>query len=368
VLVEPAGRAVRVRAVQTLGVGVERIGPGHRVALNLVGVDHDDVRRGDVVVTPDRWHRTATVDASLHVLPTLDHAVSRRGAHLAYLGSGEHGVRVRVLGPDAIAPGDTGLVRLHLATPLPLLPGDRFVLRETGRDETVGGGEVLDVAPTRPASRARPDRRVERVVAERGWVDVDELERLTGERRDPDVGRWAVDPDVRTAASEALATRLDGGLDLGALDERDRALLDTLDGVVVEGTTARWRAAPDLLAGHPAIAALAAGGLAPEAPTGIERGELRDLQRRGVLVERDGLWWHVDAVDTASALAAVLLASRPAGFTVSEFREAAGITRKFAVPLLAELDSRGITRRRDDRRVAGRLLPSVPPEPGTTSA
>ena len=82
--------------------------------------------------------------------------MSRRGAHLAYIGAGEHAVRVRVLGPDAIRPGGHGLVRLHLATALPLLPGDRYVLRESGRDETVGGGEILDVAPVRPASKARP--------------------------------------------------------------------------------------------------------------------------------------------------------------------------------------------------------------------
>ena len=76
---------------------------------------------------------------------------------------------------------------------VPLVPGDRFVLRETGRDETVGGGEVLDVAPVLPACRGRPDRDVERVVAERGWIDAAELERLTGEHRVPTIGRWVVD-------------------------------------------------------------------------------------------------------------------------------------------------------------------------------
>src|SRR5205807_4744678 len=84
------------------------------------------------------------------------------------------------------------------------MPGDRFVLRESGRGETVGGGEVLDVDPVLPAARARPERSVERVVAERGWVDVDELERLTGERRAPDVGRWAVDPAALAAAETRL--------------------------------------------------------------------------------------------------------------------------------------------------------------------
>ena len=89
-------------------------------------------------------------------------------------------MRLRVLGPDRLPPGGDGLVRLHLATPLPLQPGDRFVLREHGRGETIGGGEVLDVAPVVPASRARPDRDPARVVAERGWVLATDLPRLLG--------------------------------------------------------------------------------------------------------------------------------------------------------------------------------------------
>jgi len=74
-----------------------------------------------------------------------------------HVGSGETPVRMRVLGEESLAPGTTGLVRFHLPVALPLLPGDRFIVRESGRSETVGGGEVLDVAPMRAASRARPD-------------------------------------------------------------------------------------------------------------------------------------------------------------------------------------------------------------------
>ena len=94
------------------------------------------------------------------------------------------------------------------------------------------------------------------------------------------------------------------------------------------------------------IAALAAGGLAPAAPDGIDRAELRELARRGVLVERDGLWLHAAPSAAPAAVAAGCCDDRPDGFTVGEFREAAGITRKHAVPLLAELDARGVTRRR----------------------
>jgi selenocysteine-specific elongation factor len=77
-----------------------------------------------------------------------------------------------------------------------------------------------------------------------------------------------------------------------------------------------------------------------------------------LVVERDGIVFHPDAIDRAALAAADLLAADPTGFTVSQFREALGVTRKHAVPLAAELDSRGITRRRDDVRIAGPKLPT----------
>jgi selenocysteine-specific elongation factor len=144
---------------------------------------------------------------------------------------------------------------------------------------------------------------------------------------------------------------------VGALDERERAVLGTLDDVELDGGHARAAGAEDPLAGHPYLAALAAGGMSPPAPNGVDRAELRELVRRGLVVERDGQWFHADAVTAAAELAARLLAERPEGFTVSEFRDAAGVTRKHAVPLVSELDARGVTRRRGDLRVGGPRLP-----------
>ena len=132
VVVGPAQRVARIRAIQTLNQGVDRIGPGHRVALNLVGVERGEVARGDAVVEPGRWRPTSRCDATLAVLGSVDHDVTRRGADAAYVGSGEHPVKVRVLAGSTIAPGTAGLVRLHLAQAVPLLPGDHYVLRETG--------------------------------------------------------------------------------------------------------------------------------------------------------------------------------------------------------------------------------------------
>ncbi len=361
VVVEPGGREARIRAIQTLGRQVDQIGPGNRVALNLNGVSHDEIGRGDAVVTPDRWFRTSRVDASLDVLASLDHEVSRRGAYVAYLGSRELPVRMRVLGTDALAPGAAGAVRMFFEDALPLLPGDRFILRESGRDETIGGGEILDVDPISKAAAARPDRSIERVVAERGWIDVDRLELLTGETIEPTVGRWVTTPDLLVATQEGLLADIDAagdlGLDIAALPEHERAVAESLDEVDVVAGTARRADVVDPFADHPLAAKILDGRFAPELPADADRGTIRELVRRGILVERDKVVFHSDTIDEAAWLAADLLASSPDGFTVAQFRDRTGASRKYALPLVAELDARGITRRRDDLRIAGPRLP-----------
>ena len=363
VSVGPRHRSVRVRSIQTLGETVASIGPGHRVALNLTGVEHADVERGDAVVSGERWLPTARLDATLHVLGRLDHEVSRRGAYAAYIGSGEFPVKVRVLGGDALQPGESGLVRLHLPTALPLLPGDRYILRESGRGETVGGGEVLDIHPVLPASKARPDRDVDRVVRERGWISAVELERLTGIERDPTIGSWVVMPEQVEQMTRAVHTRVVDagplGLDIAALDDRERAVLARLDDVLVDSGRVRRADVHDPLTDHPFAAALLAAPFTPPDAVGVDRGELRQLIQRGMVVERDGVYFHADAIDAAARVAAGLLVESPNGFTVAQFRDATGSSRKHALPLVAELDSRGVTRRRDDLRIGGPRLPAV---------
>ena len=359
----PAGRGVRVRALQSLYQQCDRVGPGNRVAVNLVGAGHRDVDRGAAVVRAEQWHATDTIDAELSVLASLDHPVTRRGAYVAYIGSGEHPVRLRVLGPTAIEPGRTGLVRLHLPLRLPLCMGDRFILRESGRSETVGGGEVLDVDPVLPASRARPDRSVDRLIAERGRIDAARLERMTGVARPADLGRWAVAPEHLEQTSrrltEAVAAAGPLGLDLATLDDFERAVIDTLEGVdSVEGR-ARPAGGEDPLADHPFVKAAEATPFAPPAPDGVGGEELRLLVRQGRLVESGGIHFGADAVTEAARVVARLLADKPEGVTVAEVRDAWGTTRKYALALLARLDGTGVTRRRGDLRIAGSRLPRL---------
>jgi len=69
----------------------------------------------------------------------------------------------------------------------------------------------------------------------------------------------------------------------------------------------------------------------------VDRAELRELVRRGHVVARDGMHFHADTIDAAALLAARLLSASPDGFTVATFRDATGASRKFALPLVAEL-------------------------------
>ena len=357
---------VRVRALQSHRRALSGAPPGGRVALNLAGVARPELRRGQALVRAGQFEPARTFDATLAVLGALGHDVGRRGAFQIHVGAAQYSVGVRLLDTARLAPGEEGLARLHLPVALPLLPGDRYVLREAGRAETVGGGEILVVDPQTPAATARPAPGARYVVAERGFVDASLLERLTGEALPPDVGRWVVDPAARAAAESALATRVASagarGLELAVLDERERALLGGLAGVVV----AAGRALASEHAGGGSeglgvdgfLAALAAAPFTPPAPAehGVDPATLRELARRRLVSGSQGVFFSADAVARAAETVAALLAGAPEGITVSEVREALGTTRKYALPLLALLDANGVTRRRGETRVAGPAL------------
>ncbi len=364
VVVEPGNHPARIRGLQSHYRTLERAEPGRRLAVNLTGVSHHDMTRGQALVRAGQWHQTRVLDASLRVLGSVEHPVTGRGALAAYIGSGDFPVRLRPIGAEpAIEAGHDGVVRLWLGgrVPLPLLPGDHYVLRELGRGETVGGGEVLDVAPVLPLRRAAPSVSAQRVVDERGWVDADELERLTGDRQTPTVGRWVMAAAALDAARQQIGDAVGragpAGIDLASLPEIQRAVLaEGVPGVTVAGDRAMASDAvtDDLSAEASRMLSRLEG--APWSPPDVARTDrpaVRELERRGLACEAGELWFATTAIAAAIEVVAGLLANSPDGFTVSEARQALGSTRKYVVPLLAHLDAIGVTRRRGDVRIAG---------------
>ena len=358
----PGDLKARIRGIQTQGQKRTKIGPGHRVALNLAGIDHHHLSRGVALINDEKWHRTNRIDAELTVLKNLGHDISRRGAYAIYIGSGEWAVKLRVLGPSELTPGMTGNVRIFLPSKLSLMPGDRFILREFGRDETVGGGIILDVDPQLKASESAPDLTTDRVISERKWVKADELERLTGEKRDPILGNWIALPEtieqLRLTVYELVDKAGATGLDIAQLDERQRLILPTLSDITVADGRARQAELANVLDNHPIISQLQNNLFSPELPDDFHPDELRQLVQKGLVIQSEGIFFSASAIDLAATLLANLFSSKPQGVTVAEIRDALGTTRKFALPLCAHFDRTGITRRRDDLRLPGPRLPN----------
>jgi selenocysteine-specific elongation factor len=212
----PAGRRVRIRALQSHGRPVTRADPARRLAVNLAGVATDEVQRGDVLVLPGQWAPSRMVDCRMRCLAGAPAPLRAQGAYLLYAGASETAVRLQPLDAHEVRPGEEALVRLHLERPLVLDVLEPVVLRDSGRDETVGGGRVLDPfpsgrvhgtagrvrraedlearevalaapgpAPDGDGGRAVMERAalLERVLAERGAVALADLSRLVGTER-----------------------------------------------------------------------------------------------------------------------------------------------------------------------------------------
>ena len=353
---------VRVREIQQHEKSTPQLAPGHRCALNLVGVNHAEIFRGDALIVPDQWLPSTMFDASLTIVPSLQHRVTRRGSYSVYIGSGEFAAKIRLIGTRELQANENGFVRIALQTPIPILPGDRYILRESGRQETIGGGEVLDIAPTLRASKAKPNRSVERVISERQWVTAKELELLTGEVCQPMVGDWLTTAKLLDTTRKELALKLaktSDGLEISRLKPHEQAVLVTLPDVVIEMGRARIKGASSITE-HPYVGLFAKSGVTPPDTKTLDRNIVRQIVQRGLFVDIDGVVFHISALETARLNVQKILQQHPNGFTVSQFRENLGITRKHAVPLLEALDRRAITKRNGDLRVGGARLNGDP--------
>lgn len=146
IVIEPGGRKVRVRGLQTHGQPASSAGSGSRVAANLAGVDTAEVHRGQMLVLPATFEPVRIVDVETHLLrgsPELRH---RARVHFHAFTS-EVMATVSIFGYESVRAGTTQLMRLKLEKPIVIAPGDRFVLRQASPAMTIGGGCVLDAHP-----------------------------------------------------------------------------------------------------------------------------------------------------------------------------------------------------------------------------
>ncbi len=378
----PTGAAVRVRGLQTHERAVNEIAPGNRAAVNLSGIERTTVTRGAMLGAPGQWSTTTRFLADLRTVRSQEHPLTARGSFHAHIGSGSHPARLSLRDGEQLT--GIGAAVITLEEPVVAAAGDRIILREVGRRAVVAGGIILD---PHPAAGRRHALGVEQL--RRASTPNDRADALLAIRGIAAAGDLAADSDGGLAkpamvagdlvVSAVVASRLEAGAALvlrafhadnplrsgmpaPALASALRVPMVVLEAVVAaseqltsEGPTVRrldftpriegvglqaWELARSTLT--------AAGFSAPRrGELGLETEVMHALIRDGVLVAVGD-----DLVYLAETMDAIVAATERLedGFSVAGFRDALGITRRHAVPLLEWMDARGITRRRGDTR------------------
>lgn len=162
----------RVRRLERHGAEVSEIVAGDRASINLVGLEKADFRRG--MLLSDRLLRASTmIDARLEIYEP-EVALGHWSQVIFHVGTHEQQARLHLLDKDKLKAGETALVQIHLREPCVLQHGDRFVIRNSSDEWTLGGGEVIDIAPLHHR------RRKEKVIQEVGKLAEGKMSEIIG--------------------------------------------------------------------------------------------------------------------------------------------------------------------------------------------
>jgi selenocysteine-specific elongation factor len=393
----PGGARGRIRGLQSHKDSVDRALPGTRTAVNVAGIDREQLRRGVVLAYPGTLTPVRAIDVRLRALAPLRHNI-----HLTFhSGADEATAQLRLLEREVVSAGDETWAQLRLATPVAVVRGDRFVLRTPS--DTVGGGVIADLAPKRHRRRDpatlqalealladRPEERVlatvqrhqlirgKRLIAEFEKVLPDATAIIAGlvtsgalrelgagdvrlattafveERRRQAhqlISRYHVEHPLRSGLPlEDLRVRM--GLDAGELE----ALLDGDPAVRLSGALAALTAFEVRLTA--AQQALVDGYLAglrtsPERPPSatIDPDLLAYLvSTRAVVAAGDGVIFAADAFDAMRDRIEAHIHDH-GSISLAEARDLLGSSRRYVQSLLEHLDRLRITRRVGERRV-----------------
>jgi selenocysteine-specific elongation factor len=404
---EPGGRTVRVRGLQSHGLPQQSVESGSRVAANLSGIDANEIHRGQTLVSPKTLSPVDTIDAEVHLLqgaPALKH---RANIHFHAFTS-ETMASIFLYGYEAVQPGTVRLMRIKLAEPIVLVPGDRFVLRQPSPAGTIGGGRVLDTHPEARQRKAAtvawldqlttacPAQQISLRVARRKTMGIalDALSAETGLTVDAIRGYagpalqcgelLAVSENLLLSrenfltAASAIMTFLGAGIAVKSSVLRSRTALgpEVFDYVLSSQVREKkFRLCGEMVSVHSVddeflsadterLAAVAsalreAGLAAPSVmelarKLNLDEAEMRRLvtllQRDKTIVRMgdDNLFIHSEALNQLSARITLL---RGKLMDVAGFKQLTGLSRKYAIPLLEYLDRQRITRNQGDQRL-----------------
>jgi len=145
--VMPAGLRGRVRGLQTHKRKEDLAVPGSRTAVNISGINIEDVLRGNVIAHPGDYHPSRRLDLHFKQLSDVSQPLEHNTEVKFFLGTAEVLGRLRLLGSEQLIPGEEGWLQIELNEPLVSVRGDHYILRRPSPGETLGGGTVIDPQP-----------------------------------------------------------------------------------------------------------------------------------------------------------------------------------------------------------------------------
>ncbi|MGH9384123.1 MAG: selenocysteine-specific translation elongation factor [Vicinamibacterales bacterium] len=246
----PGSRVTKVRGVQVHGASTREAIAGQRTALNLGGLEVGDVDRGQTLATPGTLSVTRRVDAAFDLLATAK-PLKHGGRVRVHYGTSEILGRVSIAGAATaeIAPGKSALIRLRLESPAALTRADRFIVRAYSPPVTIGGGHVLDPAPSRPGVRSESGLvSLQKLSGTTGSAELEALEAMAvaigvaGMSVGELVSRGGVSPSSIASTVDALVKR--GGLERVGEQLISAATLRRYSDALVQLVTAFHRAHP----------------------------------------------------------------------------------------------------------------------------
>ena len=145
----PEGKPGRIRGLQNHKHKLQKIAPGHRTAININGLDKEDIKRGDVITKPGTYMPTTRLDAHFRLIHDASKALKHNTEVKVFIGSSETSAQLRLLGTEKLKQGENAFIQLKLEHPIIAARGDHYVLRLPSPAETIGGGTIIDPHPTR---------------------------------------------------------------------------------------------------------------------------------------------------------------------------------------------------------------------------
>jgi selenocysteine-specific elongation factor len=145
----PKGIKTKVRGIQSHNQAVARSTAGQRTAVNLQGVEKNQLSRGDTIVSAGFLKSVKTLDAKLELLSQAPRGL-KTGSRIRFYNTTQEAIgRITILGAKELLPGQEAFVQFRFEQPLIIQHGDRFILRFYSPMETLGGGVALNPHPRR---------------------------------------------------------------------------------------------------------------------------------------------------------------------------------------------------------------------------